>query len=136
MGIEEGVKMEIQLISDDELYHFNPFHDNLGRFTSKIGGTIKSKAPKSGDKSNDSYKYKAEVAKAVTALLLLGGKAVTAYAYARPGGILTVEALKELKGVSQNTLMTANAVKWLAGNDNVQQILGKIGTSKILEASL
>lgn len=30
----------IRLISDDELYHFNPFHDKLGRFSSgNSGGT-------------------------------------------------------------------------------------------------
>lgn len=32
--------MEIQLISNDELYHFNPYHDTLGRFASKHGNLL------------------------------------------------------------------------------------------------
>lgn len=28
----------MKLVSNDELYHFNPFHDKLGRFASRTGG--------------------------------------------------------------------------------------------------
>lgn len=46
--------MRINLISDDELYHFNPYHDKLGRFSSRNGFSSKTQNNKGGNEQNKS----------------------------------------------------------------------------------
>lgn len=46
----------MQLISDNELYHFNPNHDKLGRFASKAAGVIKKPAKVKKNLLNNYYK--------------------------------------------------------------------------------
>lgn len=100
----------MKLISNDELYHFNPFHDKLGRFASRNGGVKiqNSKNIKSNKNNKNNKNNKHGLSKNQKRALAIGGAAL-ATALASYGGYQLYKngKLDSIKKLGKNKVQEA-----------------------------